>query len=315
MRKDIMSDATARADYIDGVKALKATPADDPRYSRYDWYVLWHAATMMTMTPPGNSAGRNAAHSGPAFLPWHRYYLKRFEAEIAQALGKPDFALPYWNWVADGALGETDQGNAPIWGLDAMGGSGSPVASGPFAYDPTDPDTWVVRIELRPSGLFLVERGLNRMIQQAGIRRLPNTGSVARTLLRGDYDAAPWDRSSLPSFRNELEGWRGEGMHNRVHGFVGGDMGFGHSPNDPIFFLHHCNVDRIWAFWQQRNGAATYLPLDSAPADLMRHRVSDPLYTLPGDPGASGAVISDMFADPSAIYDSLSDLADLAVVV
>ena len=76
MRKDIMSDPAALADYVDGVWALKRTPADDPRYSRYDWYVLWHAVTMMTMTPDPNSNRRNAAHSWPAFLPWHRYYLK-----------------------------------------------------------------------------------------------------------------------------------------------------------------------------------------------------------------------------------------------
>ena len=317
MRRDIMQDTQARRDYIDGVWALKRTPADDDRYSRYDWYVLWHAVTMMTLTPPGATSGRNAAHSGPVFLPWHRYYLKRLEAEIAEALGKPDFALPYWNWVADGRLGETGQGNAPIWGPDALGGSGDPVSSGPFGFDtadPESPDNWRVRIELAPQGLFLVDRGLRRRIQQDGIRRLPNIGAVETTLRRMAYDSAPWSRLSSASFRNDLEGWTQAGnMHNRVHGFIGGDMGLGHSPNDPVFFLHHCNCDRIWAFWQSREGATSYAPGDGESDALFRHRLSDALLTLPGDAGP-GATVAQMLEDPSASYDSFADLEALMAV-
>jgi tyrosinase len=39
--------------------------------------------------------------------------------------------------------------------------------------------------------------------------------------------------------------------HNNVHGFIGGDMGDFMSPLDPIFWLHHANVDRIWAMWNE----------------------------------------------------------------
>ncbi|MCB9760993.1 MAG: tyrosinase family protein [Alphaproteobacteria bacterium] len=28
------------------------------------------------------------------------------------------------------------------------------------------------------------------------------------------------------------------------------------SPNDPMFFLHHANVDRVWAAWQEENRLA-----------------------------------------------------------
>lgn len=39
--------------------------------------------------------------------------------------------------------------------------------------------------------------------------------------------------------------------HNAIHGFVGGDMGYVESaPRDALFWLHHCNVDRIWAAWE-----------------------------------------------------------------
>jgi tyrosinase len=41
-------------------------------------------------------------------------------------------------------------------------------------------------------------------------------------------------------------------MHNRVHICIGGDMGSSTSPNnDPVFYLNHCNVDRIWAVWYE----------------------------------------------------------------
>lgn len=42
--------------------------------------------------------------------------------------------------------------------------------------------------------------------------------------------------------------------HGLVHAAVGGpegDMTAMHSPNDPIFWLHHANVDRLWWNWQQ----------------------------------------------------------------
>jgi len=37
------------------------------------------------------------------------------------------------------------------------------------------------------------------------------------------------------------------------------------SPNDPVFWLHHCNIDRLWALWQRIHaGAASYLPVSGA---------------------------------------------------
>ena len=46
----------------------------------------------------------------------------------------------------------------------------------------------------------------------------------------------------------------GRKMHSAGHIFTGADMfESSGSPNDPIFFLHHANVDRLWAAWQQAN--------------------------------------------------------------
>jgi hypothetical protein len=40
-------------------------------------------------------------------------------------------------------------------------------------------------------------------------------------------------------------------IHGNVHNAIGGDMATAHSPTDPLFFLHHANVDRLWAQWEQ----------------------------------------------------------------
>ena len=61
-------------------------------------------------------------------------------------------------------------------------------------------------------------------------------------------------------------------MHNRVHQWVGGSMGPGTSPNDPVFFLHHCNIDRLWEVWRNSPVAAPFVPASGGPVG---HNLSD----------------------------------------
>ena len=107
-RRNILNNATARTQYTKGVSLLKqepsgATTADfgiggpPVSVSTYDLFVIWHHLTMMTMTPPGNSAGRNAAHRGPIFLPWHRVMLMVLESNLQRVLADATFGLPYWD--------------------------------------------------------------------------------------------------------------------------------------------------------------------------------------------------------------------------
>jgi tyrosinase len=45
-----------------------------------------------------------------------------------------------------------------------------------------------------------------------------------------------------------------EGYHNGVHVWVGGTMSMiPTAPCDPVFFMHHANIDRIWSQWQAAN--------------------------------------------------------------
>jgi tyrosinase len=269
IRRNILADEGVRQQFITGVLALK-DPArfpwpGQPGLSIYDLFVAWHHLSMMIFTPP-SQRDRNAAHSGPSFLPWHRYFLLRFEGYLRATLNDPDFRLPYWEWSADAALANPRQ--SPLWGQTALGRF-------------TMPGQFPVRVVAAERGLMRLSqpRPVQRALGQSGA--LPTRAAV-RSVLRDQllYDAPPYDSFST-GFRNYLEGWEGpDRIHNNVHVWVGGDMTDSTSPNDPVFFLHHCNVDRIWYAWQVRNPGAPYVPAQSAPASLAFHRLDDTLYSV-----------------------------------
>ena len=120
-RANILKNATALADYCDGVKKLKneftgPTTKDlgisgaVENVSTYDLFVVWHVNGMMTMTPAQNNPeGRNAAHRGPVFPAWHRFMLRQLELNLQRVLEKSNFALPYWDWAMDGEGSPDDQ--------------------------------------------------------------------------------------------------------------------------------------------------------------------------------------------------------------
>ena len=111
------------------------------------------------------------------------------------------------------------------------------VTTGPFSPD----NGFVVSIDQDPSTLAprVTNHRLLRRVGQGGL--LPSTAEMDQTLTNDVYDAEPF-RAFSPGFRNDLEGWGTPG-HNQVHVLVGGDMLLSTSPNDPIFFLNHCEME------------------------------------------------------------------------
>jgi tyrosinase len=181
-----------------------------------------------------------------------------------------------------------------------MGGQGSPITSGPFAFDAADPASWRVRVAANVQGqLRATNRGLRRAFGQS-VQTLPTQADVAAALELPDYDAPPWSTQS-DGFRNRVEGWRplesAPGLHNRVHVWVGGDMLPSSSPNDPVFYLNHCNEDRIWTAWQERHPTSLYLPDQNAPQELQGHRIDDAMHSLLTNP-----VTPRQMLDPSDFY-------------
>jgi tyrosinase len=62
--------------------------------------------------------------------------------------------------------------------------------------------------------------------------------------------------SSFVDFSNQLQD-----LHDQVHGWVSGDMGvIVTSAFDPIFWAHHCMIDRLWYLWQLRWGVTNIPP-------------------------------------------------------
>jgi tyrosinase len=307
----------ARDRYVQGVKLLKqeqlgpttqdlGIPGPAVPVSTYDLFVAWHHVAMFRFTPPSQQ-DRNAAHRGPVFLPWHRFMLLLLELQLQRVLDDEDFGLPYWDWAADGNGTAAQQLASPVWGPQCMGGQGNPVTTGPFAFNPADPQTWRVRLASNSFGQLLsVNRGLRRRFA-FGIPTLPNQPQVDAALLQPTYDSSPWN-TGRPDFRNLLEGWRPfpnePSLHNRVHVWVGGDMGPASSPNDPVFYLNHCNVDRIWAAWQvPPRPIDSYLPGMTEPATLLGHRIDDDMFSLLTDPVTPRQMldVSDFYS-----YDTLS---------
>ena len=285
VRRNAVTSPDALTAYTDGVVALKADflgPTTEAlgiagparQVSTYDLFTAWHHLAMGRFTPP-TQGDRNAAHSGPAFLPWHRLMMILLELNLQRVTGDDTLGLPYWDWAADGDLDPATQPSAALWQDDAIGGTGDPVTDGPFTAD-----RYRVRIETDSVGrLRQTDRGLRRALGvDDDAPQLPTTEELKTTLDAGPYDAPPWNRRPS-SLRNRLEGWRPFGMHNKVHVWVGGDMGPASSPNDPVFYLNHCNVDRVWEGWMSRHGRS-YLPPQTASVDLTGHRIDDPLYSI-----------------------------------
>jgi tyrosinase len=198
------------AAYRRGVAAMKTLPASDPR----NW--IRFADIHRSYCPHGNWY----------FLPWHRAYLVALENIIGDLAGKPDFALPYWDWSAMRQLPPAfAEGNA---------------RSNPLNH-------------LRP-GLQRTAALPDDMVGSQVMSRIlasPDFEAFGSARPRGQNSAAAqWQRRL--GAKTELE----FNPHDGVHGALGGDLAqVNVASRDPIFYLHHANVDRLWAIWNARGNA------------------------------------------------------------
>jgi tyrosinase len=194
------------------------------------------------------------AHGAPGFLPWHRAYLLDLEREF-QAID-PSVSLPYWRF---------DQPAPNIFTREFLGVSN---VIGTVQFSPTNPlQFW------RTDGV----QGINRRPFFNTAAAPPGLRTEAQTLALGNQ---------YPGFRT-LEG----NPHGTAHTSFGGSISsIDTAARDPLFFLLHCNVDRLWAKWQQQRGrfdpaqAASY---DSNPGNPIGHNLPDTMWPWNGITGGA----------------------------
>jgi tyrosinase len=194
------------------------------------------------------------AHGNVGFLPWHRAYLLDLEREL-QAID-PSVTLPYWRF---------DQPAPNLFTREFMGVSS---ALGRVEFTAGHPfNTW------RTNGAL-------------GISRTPlfSTGSAPPGLLTETQTIAlggTAPNSAYASF-DVMEGNPHGSAHVRFGGFI---SSIPTAARDPLFFLLHANVDRLWAKWQwvhRRTSPGDARAFAPAAPDRVGHRLPDTMWPWNG---------------------------------
>jgi len=217
-------------------KMMNQTPVGDPLGWVFEWYT--HAVKQ----PPGKASEINTIYPNPSpfkpmaqavwstcqphfnpanqpwFLPWHRMYVYFFERIIRKVSGNANFTLPYWNYSAAGVT----HGKIPP--------------------------------EFRVSGspLFIQKRNVHTPTNQyANV----NAGQAIDAYAPGVLSTSSLARCTYlpvgqtnPGFNMDLD----NGLHGYVHVYTGNGQNMGAVPwaaGDPVFWMHHSNIDRLWASW------------------------------------------------------------------
>ncbi|MHB8531983.1 MAG: tyrosinase family protein [Solirubrobacteraceae bacterium] len=209
-------------EYAAAVKRMKQREPDDPTSWSYQ------ANIHGTETEPPKNLWNQCQHATWYFLPWHRMYLFHFERIVRAAVvengGPDDWALPYWNYC--------------------LGGQNA-FLPGPFQQPPPGQE----------SSLY-AERNPRLNKGQEGMPLAVT--SPARALERPHYIGRAEFGGPETGFQHSGRSWGvlEREPHNAVHVFVEGLM---QSPDtaaqDPIFWLHHANIDRLWSEWIGMPGA------------------------------------------------------------
>ncbi|KAH6601443.1 hypothetical protein BASA50_001586 [Batrachochytrium salamandrivorans] len=206
--------------YVNAIKCLHKTPSRFPKdigtVSLYDDLVYVHLLS------------GDLAHLTSMLLPWHRVFTLAFEQLMRGFCGYTD-PLPYWDWSIDSQAPE----KSVVWSNSLMGGDGAAntdcIASGPFAnFQVNVPKRHCIKRR------FVLQDASGSML--GALYSPAELATIFSTTT--DYD----------SFRQTIE----DNPHNAIHAAVGGEMDEPTtSANDPIFFLHHTNIDRMWWIWQK----------------------------------------------------------------
>lgn len=176
----------------------------------------------------GDASGFNLCpHGNWYFLPWHRANIQSYEIAARALTGDTDFAMPYWDW--------TEQPDFP-------------AAFGDETFDGQPNPLFVPGRDMQTGDLM--DEDVTGAEVMASIFAEPTFELFGSSRAFGQDSAEPnWIT------RRGTQGTLEFNPHNNVHCDVSGPfMCSGASPRDPIFQMHHCNIDRIWAVWVEEGG-------------------------------------------------------------
>ena len=178
-------------------------------------------------------------HGSWYFLPWHRGYLLALEAnvraEVERLNGPDDWALPYWNYF------KPDESALP------------PAFASPHWPDGTGDNPLYVEQRYGPGG----DGDVFVPIEQVSLRALDEPDFTG---VSGGGSPGFGGVDTGFSHGGRVHGGIETQPHDWVHGLVGGRRGDDPSAQgvmsnpdsaglDPIFWLHHANIDRLWESW------------------------------------------------------------------
>ncbi|KAF2754987.1 tyrosinase [Pseudovirgaria hyperparasitica] len=257
--------------YIAAVKCLSKLPPLTPTSletgvrSRYDDFVLTHINQTLNIHGTGN------------FFAWHRYYIWTYEQALRNECGYTGYQ-PYMDWgkyamdpenspIFDGSA--TSMGsNGAFIAHDAVGipsnaspsisiptgNGGGCMTNGPFVDFPVNlgpclPSLSYVEPNPRADCLGYNPRCIRRDISQWTSSRWTKDSDIA-DVIENYPDPTAWTYRFQGDFP---AGYMG--VHTAGHFTWGGDPGgdIFTSPADPVFFLHHAQVDRVYWIWQNQN--------------------------------------------------------------
>jgi tyrosinase len=224
----------------------------DPRSLGYQSQV--HGTFVDKPDWPAQALWQECAHNHWFFLPWHRAYLLEFEAVVREHIvelgGPAEWGLPYWNYTDFAAdprrltlplplQGDTLPDDVTVPGVEARADGTFPnplfnlTRQGP---DPRSGAGWATatRALLRPH--YANQQDTGRVSFGGGVLEDPNNPAVFHDSANeiGQLDAQP---------------------HGSTHVEVGGTMAqFETAALDPVFWMHHCNVDRLWETYANELG-------------------------------------------------------------
>ncbi|KAJ3109914.1 hypothetical protein HDU96_007057 [Phlyctochytrium bullatum] len=234
VRKDFRDlSAAEQQTFMDALNTLQRIPSLLGRRNRYHDYVALHGL------------GGQYFHGTPFFLPWHRFYLAILEQDLQRISGNASLSFPYWAWGAD--AGTWHRASTGILTADRFGTTGRRTSGG-CVQDGFMRGQWTAA-----DGQCVIR----------GYDDSANGGDAEVTTYGEDFillaiQTNPNTRrpyTDFDSFRRVIETL----PHNSFHMAVAGDndnsqMGDPRvSVFDPIFWMHHANIDRHWQYFQNQN--------------------------------------------------------------